>query len=1770
MMIRTTISIFLLCFLGNLLVAADYYWVGGAGNWSDISHWATTSGGGTKHNKTPTSVDNVFFDANSFNGPGQIVTVNTDIVFCRNMDWTGATGSPQLVATANRTLNVYGSLILTANMNFDFMGDIRLLTQETGHVVDGFGHVLGRTLLLEGNGGEWTLQSPLAVDSLIHLRNGALIANGESITAGFLQAEIRTTGSLDLGASKVTLVGSTFTVQGRTIRPFFLNKTNLTVVAADAEIELTADAASAAFAGAGAVSLGNMIFSAGSGRSVLAIQNSVDVTFRRLSLGNSTDVSGDFTTQRMTLAPGKAYTFEGGLTYNVERLDAPGECEAPIQVFGSISGNPAIFNSTSGPIQVTYASIKDIQATGGANFTADNSAGLGDVTGWTINTSAQQNLYWVGGTGNWDDSNHWSFTSGGPGGACVPTGADNVFFDANSFVGNGNTVTINVENALCKNMTWTGATGQPILAGLLENNLRIYGSLEMIANMEIAFEGDVYFESAATGNTIQTGNNQFLHNVYFNGNGGAWSLDDSLKVSSYIELISGFLTTNNQTVECERFLSQSFFPRQLLLGNSHIILRQYDLTVGGVRTCQFWLQSENLIFDAGSSWIEFAQYGQLRTDGSGTVNYFEVSFAWFSSVRNEPTATVYIHDLTFLSEGQLYDGFAMGTLTLTPNFEYQFDVGRTFTIDNLNAPGTCNALIYMHSVEDNQPAFIDGANDLSGDYLILQDLHNVSGRTYTANNSVDAGNNQNWQIDQRAPRTLFWVGGTGFWSDQEHWSLSSGGPGGECIPTPIDDVIFDENSFNQGNQQVGDEFPYHYCHNITWRNITRNPGFVLPDLLVFGSLEFIDDMMVSISNTRFSGDETGHTINTRGHFLNYTYFQGAGDWMLLDSFNAYWVGMNHGGWNTNSHPVELEYFYSYGDINPKTLQLGDSYLLITGEKPANAWSASGNISVDAGNSTIELSSTSATFFNQTTSGGELAYNRVLFTANSGQSVVDATDPTSLRFDYLQFDNNGNVYGSHTYDTLIFAPGKAYQLQANGTQTIIDHWQIIGNNCVPIQLSSTEPGVQSTAFMAAGQVNGDFIQMQDQAATGGATFYAGVHSTNVGASNTGWIFEQAEDFIEVGFLGEDVILCNNNSVVLDADNKSAGETYLWQDGSTEPEFTAATAGVYWAEVSFANNCTIRDSIQVIPPDAFVIDLGNDTTLCTGSDLLLDATFNALGVRYAWQDGSTEPTYFVDTPGQYKVGLTLGGCTIQDSVEVAYFDPPAVDVAPDQTLCFNTTLDLDATTTGAVAYSWQDGTTGPVFTVAATGDYWVEIDFDHCILRDSVRIDYYDEILVDLGPDVTLCERESLTLDAEQADASYQWQNGSTAAIMPVSDNGIYWVDVTIAGCTQRDSMEAFFTPLPVFDLGEDLLRPCAGETLTLSADVPGATYSWQDGSTFASLQVDTNGVYWLDVTADGCTDRDSVTVDYISLPEMVLGEDQILCEGEELRYDVSFPGATYSWQDGSSDPVYTITTTGTYSVDISIGQCAERDEVSIAFNPTPVFNLRSDTLLCQGENVILSVSALADEIVWSDGSNTSSITAGYPGGLYWAEASLDNCSFRDSAIIDFQEPPLLDLGPDTLICEDFSVTLSAGIAADAFLWHDGSRESSIQTSGPGLYALEATDGPCVVLDSVFVGTRPCLYFDVYIPNAFSPNGDGINDDLKPMLPLGVQITNYTFKVYDRWGTEVFKTTSLDMAWDGHFGAETLPMGVYIYYVQFDYTDDRGGGSDLLTGDIMLMR
>ena len=134
------------------------------------------------------------------------------------------------------------------------------------------------------------------------------------------------------------------------------------------------------------------------------------------------------------------------------------------------------------------------------------------------------NLFWIGGMGNWNDTIHWSYSSNGPSCGCVPNQVDNVFFDQYSFP-LGGSVSIN-QQAYCRDMTWASVTNFPTLAGAFE--LDIYGSLTFSNSMNLTYTGDMYFKSNVTTASITTAGRIIRSNIYFDGTGGRWMLQDSL------------------------------------------------------------------------------------------------------------------------------------------------------------------------------------------------------------------------------------------------------------------------------------------------------------------------------------------------------------------------------------------------------------------------------------------------------------------------------------------------------------------------------------------------------------------------------------------------------------------------------------------------------------------------------------------------------------------------------------------------------------------------------------------------------------------------------------------------------------------------------------------------------------------------------------------------------------------------------------------------------------------------------------------------------------------------------------------------------------------------------------------------------------------------------------------------------------------------------------------------------------------------------------------
>lgn len=249
-----------------------------------------------------------------------------------------------------------------------------------------------------------------------------------------------------------------------------------------------------------------------------------------------------------------------------------------------------------------------------------------------------------------------------------------------------------------------------------------------------------------------------------------------------------------------------------------------------------------------------------------------------------------------------------------------------------------------------------------------------------------------------------------------------------------------------------------------------------------------------------------------------------------------------------------------------------------------------------------------------------------------------------------------------------------------------------------------------------------------------------------------------------------------------------------------------------------------------------------------------------------------------------------------------------------------------------------------------------------------------------------------------------------------------------------------------------------------------------------------------------------------------------------------------------------------------------DAVSLFKSSDTLFtaDLGPDTLLCPGEVLTLQPDVsgfkLQDTVVaylWSTGSTDSTITVNAP-GTYWVEVTFDHRFVgRDTIQVSYYADNLtLGLQPVVEKCFEQTISLSAAnIPFTTYLWNTGEQGSTIFVSDTGLYYLEAQT-PCYGLtDSTQVVIKNCNEF-VYIPNAFTPNGDGLNDYFE-VFGVGDEAE---LLIYNRWGELVFQAQPYLNNWDATYHGQPVEMGVYLYKIKYPLP---GGGFNTLQGTVMVL-
>jgi gliding motility-associated-like protein len=656
----------------------------------------------------------------------------------------------------------------------------------------------------------------------------------------------------------------------------------------------------------------------------------------------------------------------------------------------------------------------------------------------------------------------------------------------------------------------------------------------------------------------------------------------------------------------------------------------------------------------------------------------------------------------------------------------------------------------------------------------------------------------------------------------------------------------------------------------------------------------------------------------------------------------------------------------------------------------------------------------------------------------------------------------------------------------------------------------------------------------------------------------------------------------------------------------PTFIYTTAGTYRIKLDVSNSygCTgfIDTSIVVndLPP---LTVIPKDTTYCALDSVQLSATGPG---TFSWTPNTkiifantSGPTVFPTSLTKYYVTITdANGCRSVDSVRVNPVNNLTNSITASATnICAEDTITLTGNSNYSTNVTWQ---WAPAATVASTATKTTKafpgVNTTYSLLTTwgrgckstaTLPITVKALAVPNAGPGGFICKGQSSLQLQASGGVSYQWTpaaglNNPNIAnpVASPTETTTYKVAVGVAGCnkTKTDSVIVLVRQLPEANLVDDTLI-CSIDTLRLLTN-PAHNYVWSPDYMINSLTVksplispDVPTTYYTTLTdVFGCINKDSVFVDVKLFVTIDAGPDTTICLTDTFHLRTVSDALSYQWSPATfldrtdvKHPVATITDSIIkYRVIGNIGKCQSRDSVTIRTVPYPVPTINPDTSICAGDNALLYARGGVN-YVWSPvtylsnpNSVTTTVVRPAPGTYTYTVSVTDNkgCPKPVTATTNIlvRQPVIANTGlSDTSIVIGQTLRMNA-TGGDAFAWSPSqwlsNANSPTTLASPEsdiIYRVTVTQLPenCSAVDTVRIKVF-LLPPSFYVPTAFSPNGDGRNDILRP-ITLGMRSIRY-FKVYNRVGNLVFETTEIGKGWDGYYKGNPQDPGNYVWMAQ----------------------
>lgn len=351
--------------------------------------------------------------------------------------------------------------------------------------------------------------------------------------------------------------------------------------------------------------------------------------------------------------------------------------------------------------------------------------------------------------------------------------------------------------------------------------------------------------------------------------------------------------------------------------------------------------------------------------------------------------------------------------------------------------------------------------------------------------------------------------------------------------------------------------------------------------------------------------------------------------------------------------------------------------------------------------------------------------------------------------------------------------------------------------------------------------------------------------------------------------------------------------------------------------------------------------------------------------------------------------------------------------------------------------------------------------------------------------------------------------------------------------------------------------CLGDTLTFDAGFKDK-YLWSNGSNGEKLHVSQEGLYWIETEKYGCSLTDSFLVKMDKVPVTITGATSI-CKGQEVSM-VASGALRYLWSTSETTASIKVSPPSTkdYYLTVFSSQCSNIDTVRIIVHEYPLASAGADEAICSGTKTQLHATG-GNSYSWRPSLYMSDSSIANPDIdpaktiQYTVRVGKDNCFVESSVLITVKEMPKPFAGKDETICQGNSTQLNAS-GGDSYLWRPSQQMNEPSVSNPvihpaitTMYIVRVGLDNCFSEDSINVIVSPNLSIkNGEIPNIFTPNGDGNNDVYK--IDLDGNIEKFNLRIYNRWGMELFSTSSINDYWDGNFNGQKVAAGTYFYLLE----------------------